>query len=411
MAVVEHKRYSPLHALKLSGMLAIALACGRDTRVQVTNPELYDAPRANPTPIEAVVASTPPPSESVIDHQAASQGDVPLFINYCGQEENLPSRNTASTTLFTFVNDKGETVRVNYVDNQGNRQYLWDLLPGQERSGRTAPTQLWVITQENTQGEEECVVATYPQDGERSTLRLASQFLAPPEVVVESPPDSISPPIVSRPPQPIETQPPAQKKPEQQPANPETRAFPEEIILGGGEIVVHNIGTGFGVSVRDGGFRDANGNFCPDGYRGGECRGYTSGLKQENIAYLNEVVAKYGAGRSLKIFIHDVKPENISSEGKIYPTYALYGEIRGGSMELNYVINENIQQIDFASIIAGKIWAFLAAYPYMEKERFEGYMLRNNPSTTGRLPIPLEMARDLTGIGAPLKFTLIVGAK
>ncbi len=114
--------------------------------------------------------------------------------------------------------------------------------------------------------------------------------------------------------------------------------------------MIHNMGTKYGWEVNDEGYRDANGNFCPDGDRGGVCRAY-SGMAEENLNYVIQMFAKYrndpygGKGKTLEIFFNDDPGSypvsgNPSGEGPLFEFWYRDAREVGNTIELYIGVNE-----------------------------------------------------------------------
>lgn len=136
------------------------------------------------------------------------------------------------------------------------------------------------------------------------------------------------------------------------PSSPEpSKRFPKEIILANGQVVIHNMGTKHGIVITDGGFRDVNGNFCPIVCEGQ--KGFDTGMRSDNTAFLNEVIRKYGGGKgTLEIFFYDnpQKDPYFDQSQKNEFMYR-YGRQEGNVIQLHIGVNES-----FDPTFGGRNW-------------------------------------------------------
>lgn len=180
-------------------------------------------------------------------------------------------------------------------------------------------------------------------------------------------------------------------------ATPEPlRRFPEKIVLAKGQLVIHNLGTKHGIVIDDGGFRDKNGNYCPgiglpdegeetleifcsfdpkndpfldqgkrdefwcryyqqrayfnNRSRITPCEGkkwFDTGMREENIAYINAMFAKYGNepgrgnGKTLEIFFYDDSRKDLFfAQSEILEFWYKYGRQIGNKIEYHLGVYE-----------------------------------------------------------------------
>lgn len=128
---------------------------------------------------------------------------------------------------------------------------------------------------------------------------------------------------------------------------------------------------------------------------------------RSNLEHLQRMFEKYSEGRVIRIFITNTISEQIVSEGISYPNfYTLYGVLENEIIELHYVLDPYFDSLDssrkaqLARTVNLKLWGFLAAYNFMNKENFLGFMLQDDQGT-GILPLPPEMSRELGPILTP----------
>ena len=113
----------------------------------------------------------------------------------------------------------------------------------------------------------------------------------------------------------VGTQPPEGATPEP------SKRFPKEIVLADGQLVIENLGTRYGVVVTQYAKR-------PDGTiaEGNEA------IKM-NSDYINAMFAKYGKGKTLKIFFYDdINKFPFRDQGKVFNNFYRYGRDVGGNV-------------------------------------------------------------------------------
>lgn len=235
------------------------------------------------------------------------------------------------------------------------------------------------------------------------------EAVQPAETSLPAPTDTATPTVALTPkevqsPTPVPTKEKPSLTPEK--ATPEPlRKFPEKIVLAKGQLVIHNLGTKHGIVIDDGGFRDKNGNYCPgiglpcEGEKGynsdkGEetleifcsfdpkndpfldqskryefwckyyqqrayfnnrsritpCEGekwFDTGMREENIAYINAMFAKYGNepgrgnGKTLEIFFYDDSRKDLFfAQSEILEFWYKYGRQIGNKIEYHLGVYE-----------------------------------------------------------------------
>jgi von Hippel-Lindau disease tumor supressor len=81
----------------------------------------------------------------------------------CSEERDAKSIEGKDATTLLFQNNRGSTVRIYWLDYQGQRKFYAELPPGRQQVMRTYMTHPWIVTDET----ERCFAFYMPERTQR----------------------------------------------------------------------------------------------------------------------------------------------------------------------------------------------------------------------------------------------------